>query len=104
LISKSVFNHIKAFKNTKRVEKKEKDTNIAEMTMYFLYRMSDFENKYLESINQNNSLVIPTQTNLSVLIADVMPPDEEKSRLADSFKSNENYNLGDDDHLMSGLS
>lgn len=64
-ISKSVFNHLKAFKNAKRsdgsakdngksakkADSLAKDTHIGEMMMYFLFKIGDFENRYLE--NQN---------------------------------------------------
>ena len=53
-ISKSVYNHIKAFKNTK---KENSDTKIVEMTMYFLFQMNEFESKLIANLNQNLSLV-----------------------------------------------
>ena len=102
-ISKSVFSHIKAFKNTKRADKKEKDTNIGEMTMYFLYRLHDFENKYMSTLNQDNILAKPIDGKMSILLSDEIPAAVQDRSLAESFKSDVNFRQDEDTPLWAGL-
>jgi hypothetical protein len=47
-ISKAVYMHLKKFKGTKKLEGNSKDTQTSELTMYFLFKMCEFENNYVE--------------------------------------------------------
>jgi len=43
-----VYMHLKKFKGTKKLEGNSKDTQTSELTMYFLFKMCEFENNYVE--------------------------------------------------------
>lgn len=67
--------------------------------------MNEFESKLVGNLHQNLSLVPPTQTNLSVLIADTIPVNQEESNpLVDSFNSKDSYQEIEEEPLWAELS
>lgn len=41
--------HLRKFKGAKKLEGNSKDTQTSELTMYFLFKLCEFENNYVEN-------------------------------------------------------